>query len=204
MNTRHLDQHKTLLFLGMACLLTSSLITWEWHVINDEQFSSALPGYESNAFNLERLADKQSLLLPLQEYQEIVNVPLFFEGRQEKIAVVEDAPVIIEEESNLKLTGVILTPQGFAALIRDEQGAYHKLDPGHDVQGWTVANVQKDRVELTRNSESRELTLFEVHHKHDLTAQELEDCFKNLTNLPLEECFKHPEKFARLGKGDVT
>ncbi|MEQ1637880.1 MAG: hypothetical protein ABL903_14445 [Methylococcales bacterium] len=198
MNARYLEQYRPLFFLGIACFLTSGFIVWEWRVIDREQFSFILPHYESNALNLERLTMDQALLLPLQEYQEMVKVPLFFEGREE-VAVISSV-----DESALKLTGVVLTPHGFVALVRDEQGAYHKLDQGHEVLGWTVAAVKNDRVELVRNAESRELTLFEGRNRHDLTAQELEDCFKNQADLPLEECFKHPEKYAGKSKGGVA
>ena len=120
----------------------------------------------------------------------MVNAPLFFEGREEVATITAN-----NDDGSLKLTGIILAPQGFLALIRDEKSVYYRLDKGNDVQGWTVANVQKDRVELVRNSESRELMLFEANaNAHDLTAKELEDCFKNHADRPLKDCVDHPGK----------
>jgi hypothetical protein len=192
MNSQKLEHYRSMLLYGVGCLLVGCVIFWEYRLMESGHTSSVMYGFESHGDAFKRISDDKALLLPRQNYQEMVSVPLFFEGREE-VAYLTDS----HDDGSLKLTGIVVTPKGYVALIRDDQGVYHKLDSGSDVQGWTVTVIQKDRVELARNSETRELILFDIDNKHDLTAQELEDCFKNQADLPLEECIKHPEKFAR-------
>ncbi|MCX7087858.1 MAG: hypothetical protein NTV00_07375 [Methylococcales bacterium] len=190
MNTHPIEHYRSLLFFGLGCILTSGIIFWEWHFIANEYHPSVSAYHEAQENHLNRLSDDKEAMMPLQKYQEMVNAPLFFEGREEVATITAN-----NDDGSLKLTGIILAPQGFLALIRDEKSTYYRLDKGNDVQGWTVANVQKDRVELVRNSESRELMLFEANaNTHDLTAKELEDCFKNHADRPLKDCVDHPGK----------
>jgi hypothetical protein len=195
MKTHALAQYHPLVFLALGCMLSSSVIAWEWRALKSQRITT-LSQPEPKALTLERFVNGQFRLLPLQEYREMVNMPLFFEGRAEVVMVTENV-----DDGAFKLTGVVFTPQGFVALIQDRQGAYYKLNEGADLNGWKVGTVEKDRVELVRNMESRELTLFASSNKRDLTAQDLEACFKHQADLPLEECFKHPDKYARKSLG---
>lgn len=190
MNMTILTPYRSLLFLSLGCILSGSLIVYEWQMLGHNIATTLPPSKKAQVLALDRNSNDFSPLLPLSAYQEMVNSPLFFEGRKEAVAVVET-----QDDGSLKLTGVVYTPNGYVALLQDKQGAHYKLNQGEAINGWQVGEVQKDRVALVRNTESLELTLFAVHNKRDLTAQDLEECFKNNANLPLEECFKHPDKY---------
>ncbi len=199
MKTRYFEAYRPLVLLGIGCVLSIAIIFWESYLLKGESLSLTLSDTESQEYDFEELSNEKSRLLPLQNYRALVSAPLFFEGREE-VAATSDS----NDDGSLKLTGIVLTPEGFLALVRDKEGAYYRLDKGNDVQGWTVASVQRDRVELVKNAESRELMLFEAGNRHDLTAKELEGCFKHQADLPLEECFKHPEKFAHRSQSGGT
>ncbi len=182
--------YRSLLFLALGCTLSSSAIVYELQMLGGNPPTKRAP-QKFQDLAMSRSINNSSQLSSLQNYQEMVNMPLFFKGRQEVAAATESL-----DDGTLKLTGVVYTPEGYVALMQDKQGAHFKLNQGADVKGWKVGAVQKDRIELVKNTESLELMLFEVHNKRDLTEQDLEACFKNKTNLPLEECFKHPDKYA--------
>lgn len=188
--------YRSLLFLSLGCVLSGGLIIYEWHMLNHNAAATTLPSKQPPILAMDRNSSDFSPLLPLSAYQAMVNSPLFFEGRKETVAVVES-----QDDGSLKLTGVVYTPNGYVALLQDKQGAHYKLNQGEAINGWQVGEVQKDRVALVRNTESLELTLFAVHNKRDLTTQDLEECFKNNANLPLEECFKHPDKYTHKTPG---
>lgn len=191
MNTYAFAPYRPLLFLGVGCVFSSCLIIYEWQSLNQKQTSPFSP-IQLSISGLVRTANDSSPLKPLPAYQTMVNMPLFFAGREEVVAVTESA-----DDGSLKLTGVVNTPEGFVALLQDKQGAHYKLNQGDEVKGWKVGSVQKDSVELLKNTASLELILFAARSKKDLTEQDLEACFKHKADLPLEECFKHPEKYAR-------
>lgn len=190
MNRFSYTSYRSLLFLAMGCALSGTLVAYEWQALQHHPLSLT-PSSKAQLLAFQRTNSDSLHLMPLEAYQEMVKMPLFFAGRAETIAVTTSA-----DDGSLKLTGIVNTPQGFVALMQDKEGAHYKLNQGEDVKGWKVSSVQKDRIELVRDTESLALSLFEVHKKRDLTAQDLEQCFKNQVNLPLEECFKHPDKYA--------
>lgn len=195
MNMTTFASYRSVFFLSLGCVLSGGVAVYEWQLLNHNTAILWSP-YKSQALVLDRNHNEFSSLMPLPAYQEMVNSPLFFEGRKETVAVIES-----QDDGSLKLTGVVYTPNGYVALLQDKQGAQYKLNQGEAINGWQVGEVQKDRVALVKNTESLELTLFAVHNKRDLTAQDLEACFKNHANLPLEECFKHPDKYTHKTPG---
>lgn len=103
---------------------------------------------------------------PLEDYDEIVDRPLFNETRARiEIAAADDAaevpPEVNHDVQQLSLTGVVISTGKVIALIRDTRaGKAHRIERGHSLGEWKLEEVDKDRVTLRRDESERQLMLY--------------------------------------------
>lgn len=161
MNRYLLNSYKPALLFALGCLLLITIIfcQWQWFKHDRLTFSKQLrqPGAAKNLFD--NMPEIRDILAPKEEYEDIVNFPLFIEGRKPA----KSADTSLEDHASdnpaLTLTGVMLTADNLLALIADEKKLHYRLKEGDEIQGWKIASVQKDKVILMKNGQAKELPL---------------------------------------------
>lgn len=94
---------------------------------------------------------------PLESYGEVLERPVFSEGRRPLPTAVAGPAVALD---SVRLVGIVRTPAGIRALV--EQGnppRLERLGEGAALGGWTVEGIGPDRVSLARGAEKTELRL---------------------------------------------
>lgn len=102
-------------------------------------------------------------LPPLESYDTVGERPLFVDGRRPPTEEPEDeeAPVVAETPApKLTLMGVLMTPQGATALVRnDVTQEVLRRRPGEDIDGWQVATIEADRLVVSQGEKQEVLPL---------------------------------------------
>ena len=105
-------------------------------------------------------------LPPLEEYAEIADRPLFFEGRK----VPEDEPqaavAVVETSSdrplNIDLTGILFVDGVQYALVMDRAAKVtRRLKLGDEFGGWSVDEIAEDKVVISSGNRREEILLWE-------------------------------------------
>lgn len=97
-------------------------------------------------------------------YLDIVNHPLFLEGR---LPVANDGgsdtpkPGVDKTNADLQLSlsGVVMTPDSLLALLNDKAGKSYRAKKGEAVQGWEVEEVANDKIVISNGTEQRTIFL---------------------------------------------
>lgn len=153
----------TRLLLGL-CALLALLNGAEWyyldHAIDRSRQSINRPVKSDLLF--EKISKQEFVLPPKEKYSESVERPLMIQGRRPVPEVVEEpfkpppAPVA---KIQIKLMGIIMTPDGMTALLQDAKGAYKNLPINGAIDGWELNELHPDRVVLTQADVREELKL---------------------------------------------
>jgi len=161
------DNLLTLILAGVASLLLVG-VAIESAVLKSKRSAAAAASAEKAA-NPEAAApvDAEDFELPdIQEYETIVERPLFMEGRrpgaeagETTAAAVPDTPLTV------KLMGVAFTPTDKTALFVDAKGKYKRLKKNGSIEGWTLVDFAPDKVTLQRGDEQKELPLIKPKPK---------------------------------------
>jgi len=95
---------------------------------------------------------------PLETYAEVTARPLFFPTRRP--APLQAATADRVDAQSLILVGVILAENGNAALIaRVNLPGARRVAVGEEIEGWTLAEIDADRVVLRNGNTHAELRL---------------------------------------------
>jgi hypothetical protein len=100
---------------------------------------------------------------PLDDYEEIVERPLFMDTRRpppdEPEPVAEEEPQQQDEE--LTLIGVMVMPNAQYALVEvdDKQGKIARLRVGQEANGWKLEAVHANRIVMIKGDSKKELPL---------------------------------------------
>ena len=98
-------------------------------------------------------------LPPLQSYSAVTDRPLFAQTRRPPPQGSSDAP---GAWSSFVLAGIIISPTSREVMIMHGQPpSLVHLQEGQDVEGWTVASIQPDRIVLRGADGDHELKLLE-------------------------------------------
>lgn len=103
-------------------------------------------------------------LPPIEEYQVVVERPLFISGRRPPVpdAVSATKEPVKPTLSNLQiqLIGVVIKPEGQSVLVRDKKTKKTSyLAKGDKINGWTIEQIDPDRLLLTQLGRREELSL---------------------------------------------
>jgi len=146
-------------FLLLACALLAALVAAEWFFVTQPQITDPTeqrPGTD-NAAPLTRMTYSAP---PIGMFDEILERPLFSEGRQPPAEPEAPAkPVAKGPPVRLQLEGVAITPESRIVVVRDlGNNQLLQLAEGMSHQGWTVESVQSAGATFTRGEERLELT----------------------------------------------
>ncbi|MEY3879535.1 MAG: hypothetical protein RIQ94_330 [Pseudomonadota bacterium] len=106
-------------------------------------------------------------LQPESSYADLVTRPLFIKGRRPVNEALSETLLTSQTATNTfdwQLNGIYTTPKGLCALLsrstaKRPKDAHRKLTVGAELEGWTLTEIQKDRVLLEQNNQSKELLL---------------------------------------------
>lgn len=167
--SNHFQAYRMAAVFAGGCLLLSGVIWGEWMLHSqrsDEWAGQKMVGKQqlSGAVTMEALP----INFEDQDVDSLLAAPLFIEGRQ-PIAFVDQAGG--GQEQPLKLTGVLLAPQGLVALMQDDKKARFRLKEGDIVYGWRLSRVERNRVTLDKNNQSKQLTLSVEKHANVVPSE---------------------------------
>lgn len=158
-----LEDYKLSIVLLGLCLGFAGIVFLEWQVSKAyrAQLATEISQQKPAPMALEQIPAFQEILGPLDAYDEIINRPLFIEGR----APIENKGVIetISVNTNLdvKLTGIVVNPDDMIALFVDKQNKKYRVRPGDVIQGWEIDELLSDRVIMKQGANRVELLLRE-------------------------------------------
>lgn len=154
------SEYKTPGILLAACLFMLLVLFIEW-----QQMGQYVPGQKNASLNpdnqkswLEQIPEPVEILAAPEQYEEIKLRPIFFKGRRplETAGATEDS-----YKGNLEfiLTGVMVTPEGLSALLRDQKKQSHRLKLGEEINGWELKAVYAHKVYLEKDGKRKTLIL---------------------------------------------
>jgi len=163
------DYGPAIVMLGASLVLVLVLLVeWLYFQGQKSDLRARLAAKESvNPQGAEAPAIDNSLP-SLEQYAEMIQRPLFMEGRrpppEEEQPAADEAPAE-QLPLNLKLMGVVFTPKEKTALFVDEKGKYRRVRRNNLVDGWKLQEVREDRVVMTQGSDQKELPLLKPKPK---------------------------------------
>lgn len=154
--------YKLTIFLIIWCVVLAVILIAEWSYssYSRKKLYSSLDNTVVKVDEFELLPELEDTNNPLESFAEMVNRPLFVEGRRP----VEDAVSVVQLEvysgkMELILTGIIDTPGGVTALVQDKEKNHFRLVLHDPIQGWEVDAIEADKIIMKRNKERSELML---------------------------------------------
>ncbi len=111
--------------------------------------------------SIESVQTQEFSLPPQDQYEAIIERPLMVKGRRPVNELSEPAAsdVVRNTKMNMQLMGVVMTPQGMTALLKDNQGKYRRVRKDESVDGWFVEELYEDKVVVVQGGANHELML---------------------------------------------
>ena len=164
-----------LVWLGLAAWGISNYLTpstVDDYLPTAAEFNVSEPGLAS-------MQSFDSLKMPaLAQYGEITERPLFYPERRppkdEPPPTPTPEPVVEEEEREITLIGVLITPKSTTAMVKvEDEAETDLLKIGDKVESWQLAAVKPDSVLLKKGKETKELVLLRNQRKPSMTPRSL-------------------------------
>ncbi|MEW6037098.1 MAG: hypothetical protein AB1648_02425 [Pseudomonadota bacterium] len=153
------------LLLAVVCAGLGLLLVGEWYSVDRMH---RIPQVSKAA---DKAPAEEPELAPFEfpdlgEFEELVERPLFVEGRRPPPEVVEEPPPpVARTPLDLKLMGMIFSPSGKTALLVDPKGKYKRVKQGGVVNGWVLKELKTDGVVMQQDGETKELPLLKAKPK---------------------------------------
>ncbi len=162
---------KHLFLLATTCSVCIFIIICEWFYglwLQQQVLNS------TTASHSEISADKMPVIdllnQPEESYVDLVTRPLFIKGRRPVKEISQETALAAGTIANTfdwQVNGIYTTPKGVSALFsrstaktaKTTKNAHRKLTVGADLDGWKLTEIDKDRVLLEQNNQSKELLL---------------------------------------------
>ncbi len=159
---------------GIAAVL-GLLLALEWIVLaKDRERALAAPRVKAETqVEIESGNALDFELPPLDDFRQMTERPLFMENRRpgaEPTETVAAPPP--QTPMNLKLMGIVFTPEGKKALLVDAKGKYKRLKAQDTLDSWTLVEVDQDKVVMQQGEERKELPLLKKKPKLASGAQQ--------------------------------
>ncbi len=165
-------EYSLAIVFGVCSLLLIFLMVAQLHYANNykQQILREIENVESAGFTLQSIPESPLTDITLDEYGEMVERPLFFEGRRPIIPSNDDTAEALGEEQTVaeeitfSLIGIINTPESTYALFHDpkakpDETKFKRFKQGDEISGWTLTQIKPDRVSVTAGTESKEIML---------------------------------------------
>ncbi len=150
----------SLLLAVCAVLAVIAIAEWVYAEYSYRELLTSIEDIDEVEDEVETLPEIKLAEKPLESYSHMVNRPLFTEGRK-PVEETNDTPT--EEFTGnieLELTGVVETPEGVTAMLRDKlKQKNYRARKGDNVEGWDVDDVLDDKVIVRRGANRKELPL---------------------------------------------
>jgi len=153
-----IQRHPVALVLAAIAIFLAAVVVIEAATGLGHWKTPAAAGSKSAPTAEAKLTPPMSMTLAEQAYPETANRPLFTPTRRPAPA----APVAggAMPKGTLTLQGVIGVGGLQVALLREKSnGKMHRVEKGKEINGMTLAGVDRDRVTLTQGGDSEVLTL---------------------------------------------
>jgi hypothetical protein len=153
---------------GLILLLVLAVEGWHFQGKRTELKSRQPVKSGSTLEPLENGQDQAITLPGLEHYSDMVQRPLFMEGRrpapEESLAAAEP-PKVETGPLNLKLMGLVFTPSDKTVILVDEKNKYKRVRNNATVAGWKLVEIGEDRVVMEQSGERKELLLLKPKPK---------------------------------------
>ena len=101
-------------------------------------------------------ANEDFALPPLSSFDAILKRPIFSSGRRAS----QGSAVVVSQELGVNLTGIITSANDkFVILAPQEGGTSVRLREGEDYRGWTLTQVERNKVVFRRGNKEEQLEL---------------------------------------------
>ncbi|MGH8559028.1 MAG: hypothetical protein ACRESZ_16555 [Methylococcales bacterium] len=110
----------------------------------------------------EEISNHEFVLPPKDSFSEFVERPLMIPGRRPVPEMTDEPliPVLVNRgKIQIKLMGIVMSPNGMTALLQDGKGAYKNLPVNGTIDGWELNEMHPDRVILKQDDVREELKL---------------------------------------------
>ncbi len=150
----------SLLLAVCTVLAVIAVAEWAYAEFSYRELLASIDDIDETEDEAETLPEIKLAEKPLESYSHMVNRPLFTEGRK-PVEEVDNKPT--EEFTGnieLELTGIVETPEGTTAMLRDKlKQKNYRARKGDNVEGWDVDDVLDEKVIVRRGANRKELPL---------------------------------------------
>lgn len=161
---------------GVLLILTSllgALLTGEWLHLRKKPSNQGLKENTATISTPETGLTADNFVLPgVNEYQQMVERPLFLESRRPPPPKSEEPPTPPSPPPpekatpvNFKVMGILSTPEGRMALIADAKGKYKRLKAKDSLDGWQISEIKPDRLLIEQGPFKEDLSLLKKRPK---------------------------------------
>lgn len=154
-----------IMLLGGNLLLAVILLAeWQFHSGSRDRLAAILQQNRHSAAKFASLPVYKTMLGVEDDYHNIVDQPLFIEGRQpvensgEAQRNLGQNPITPVAKPSIRLTGVVMIPDALVALLQDNMGKNFRVKQGETIQGWDVDSIENDKITLS-NGEDHQIVL---------------------------------------------
>ena len=159
---------KLIKLLASVCMALCLIIAGEWLYANymRHQLLISISSAKSQDYKTDELPEIDLTKQPEESYADLVARPLFIKGRKPvNEPASEGAQAAAKSNSfDWQLSGIYSTKKTVSALFsrvksKVAKDNYRKITVGADIDGWTLTEINKDRVILSQGGDKKELLL---------------------------------------------
>jgi type II secretory pathway component PulC len=164
MNGNILMNSKVIKLLLGLCLLMLVILLIEFGLsLGDQsQFDKPITASEKQQVESNDLPELNVAKQELESYNDMVESPLFIEGRKPIAEIEEEKPVEqVSKIDDLTLLGIYSVKGHMTAMFNKagKDKKYLKKSEGDDVSGWTLQEIKSDKVVLERTGKKQTVML---------------------------------------------
>ncbi len=165
MNAALSRAHIVSLILAGLCVLFGVVVLLEWSGLESQlgKRQNEIASPVESELSFEKISEADFELPVIDSYTDLVERPLFVEGRRP----LEEPPDDALQQTNkyqgaklkAKLMGIYSGSDGMTALILNAEGKYVRVKKQDSVDGWQVEALSPNRVTLKQGVETQDLKL---------------------------------------------
>lgn len=161
----------SLMIIVIVCLVTLIIAEWGYMSLARQALFEDVNKVEVRGYEIDELPSIDLFQTSLDEYGEMVNRPLFVQGRRpiEPSDSGTLEPLVLSDFEHL-LIGIYGPEEKMSALfknvkVRGQEPKYFKVLVGDDIQGWQVDEIRRDKVILSQGDSQKQAMLHKPRPK---------------------------------------